>query len=297
MFPPFPCVLDAGCSYRWLLVLAETLTPHCENMRSSSRPSAGEEAASCSPDPEDRVIGRSSARSAPTLLQSLCLFQSCNFPGFHLKTVCLSCIAHKLWDFININEAHYGKLTIERRFFKRWNHNNNDQSVCVAWILRAVLLCSSVLAFHCSHFPPPCGKGVLKERNYSIDSHDYEENYFFLSFIFWGNLVLGLPAAGHRDLLAIVHQKSQNWQAIIPAGVEHVACLFACLFWEHLLSSPHCSFFHSCLQNFWERFPTRRRICQSIRFPAQTLAINLQTRASSISAAARIPQLLGTALK
>lgn len=94
--------------------------------------------------------------------QSLCLFQFCNPSGFCFKAGCLSYITRELWDLININRAHYGKLAIDRSFFKRWNHNNNDESICVAWILRAAPACSSVFAFHYSYFPPTLWKMNFK---------------------------------------------------------------------------------------------------------------------------------------
>lgn len=95
--------------------------------------------------------------------QPSCLSQSCNWA---LPQNCMSLLHHTwVWDIININKAHYVKLAIDRSFFKRWNHNSHDWSVCVAGKLGAVLGCSSIFAFHYRSFLPTCGKGVLKERN------------------------------------------------------------------------------------------------------------------------------------
>lgn len=135
-----------------------------------------------------------------TSLQSSCLSQPCNFSGFCLETLCLSCITHESWDLININKANYVKLATDRRFFKRWNHNSHDQSVCVAWKLRAVLVCSLIFAFHYSYFPATCGKGVLKERNEPIDSDDYKEKSFSELYFFFCRWVSPLAGEGHAEV-------------------------------------------------------------------------------------------------
>lgn len=46
------------------------------------------------------------------------------------------------------------------------------------------MVCSSIFAFHYSYFPPTGGKGVLKERNESIDSDDYKEKSFSELYFF-----------------------------------------------------------------------------------------------------------------
>lgn len=144
--PSVPSVLDA-VQLQVVTGAGETLPAHCENM-SSSCPSSFVFTWSW-------ALGRQEGGLLLGSSQSLRLFQFCNFSGFCFKAGCLSYITQELWDLININRAHYGKLAIDRSFFKRWNHNNNnDESICVAWILRAAPACSSVFAFHYSYFPP-----------------------------------------------------------------------------------------------------------------------------------------------
>lgn len=63
-------------------------------------------------------------------LQSSRLSQSCEW----LPQNCMSYL-HHTWvrDVINIIKAHYVKLAIDRRFFKRWNLNSHDHEHLCCW--------------------------------------------------------------------------------------------------------------------------------------------------------------------